>query len=230
MQFGENTTKVFDETQVSTDNTLKIRGLHMVDEKNTIVTPVSIEFNIPDSSIGFNVVTGCQELFMIMGMYDPTLQVSQSGQNMLLWDSSTQLPKEDRFNESFHMKKQMYRKGNSKVTLYCVVEGKYTINKLKFSDPLQNYLWKNNVWIKPDFYSTKTVGSPGYITLLHPKLTNKSQLVQDITDALSITQLDTEDDIVSQWRTKYAANTDYGNTPVPNFHVETTVKNGDSCK
>lgn len=196
----------------------------MVDEKNTIVTPVSIEFNIPDSSVEFSIETACQELFMIMSTQDPTLRVLHSGQNTLLWDSSTHLPKDERFYESFHMKKQTYRKGNSKVTIYCVVEGNYTINKLKFSDPLQNYLWKHNVWIKPDFYSTKTVGSPGYITLIHPKWTDKSQLARDISDALSITQLDNDDDIVAQWRKKYASLTDYGTTLVPNFHIETTVK------
>ncbi len=66
--------------------------------------------------------------------------------------------------------------------------------------------------------------SPGFFNLLHPRITNKQALAEEITTKLRGTTVDYEDTIVHEWCQKYRWNTTLSETPVPKFYIETSLK------
>ena len=98
------------------------------------------------------------------------------------------------------------------------------MNKLKYTAPLRQYIFDRNIWIKPDLYLTKTVGSPGFITLLHPKLTNKPQLTSDLKEMLKQIDLCETDEDVREWYKRNNIAVNQTEVPVPPFHVETNLR------
>ncbi len=84
---------------------------------------------------------------------------------------------------------------------------------------------ENNIWIKPDFYSTRTVNSPGFFTLVHPKITHKTEFIKDIVDTLSKIVMNQEEPVVSDWiqRQQYSTDESY-KSMVPKFHRETSTR------
>ena len=94
---------------------------------------------------------------------------------------------------------------------------------MKFTNPVKELLLEQNIWIKPDFYSSSVVSSPGFFTLMHPKLTNKQGMVRDLENQLSSTNVCFEETVVEEW-CKSNNWTQVTKTPVPKFHIETTLK------
>ena len=157
----------------------------MTEMKEQVTTPIQIEFNIDANTREFNVITACQELFKAMSTVDSSVRILSNDTTTVIWEPEGILPESDQFRTLFYMREQTFRKGNAKVTIYCVVESQSTMNRMKFSDPVKTILLNTNTWIKPDFYSTKVVGSPGFFTLAHPKLTHKQDFIKDLQSALS---------------------------------------------
>lgn len=211
-------------TAKSRVTTMKERGLHLTEEKAKINTPVKIEFNINANEPDFNVLEECTGLLEAMGTADPSIRITGSVSKILLWEVDGQMPDWDKFCAEFQMREQKYRKGNSKVTIFCVVESSMNINRIKFIDPVQSVLLAKNIWIKPDYYSTKVVSSPGFFTLLHPRLTHKQSLVKHIQNALRTTTVDTKEAIVVEWHDIHPDAITETSTPTPPFHVETSLK------
>ena len=129
---------------------LKERGFDMTDKIERITTPIRIEYNLAPNVSEFNVVQECNELFHIMSYADPTIRVSSSITRDTLWDTDTKVPKDEQFKQLFQLREQRFRKGNGKVTIYCVIESVTTINRMKFTDPLKQHILEWNIWIKPD--------------------------------------------------------------------------------
>ena len=89
---------------------------------------------------------------------------------------------------------------------------------------MQSFLLERNIWIKLDFYSTSIVSSPGFFTLFHPKITNKKQLLKDLTEAFQDTKLDPNNTVYNDWCKIYGYQSNNVKTPVPKFHVETNLR------
>ena len=164
-----------------------------------------------------------QELLGQLGM--DTLRVLDTDKKIVLWDSSTSLKEIEQFEDNFKIRDRTFRKGNRKVTLFCVIESTTTINKIKYTASLKEYIRRKNVWIKPDWYSTKVVTSPGFLTLVHPRQTNKQELVNDLVKELKGIRIQEEDAVVQEWNSNNPIIME-GETGVriPSFHVETTTK------
>ena len=122
------------------------------------------------------------------------------------------------------MYEQTFRTGNKKVTMYCNIEYNDSINKIKFTEPVRSLLMEKNVWIKPDFYSTKTVSNPGFFTMVHPKITHKQEYISYLRKIL----LDTEDEDIEQvcqQSTQLEDNhKDQPKTATPKFHLESSMR------
>ena len=222
-QFIQAKTLISTNTSGIDEDTINNRGIYLTDNKELISTPISIEFNIEAGTREFNMIRKCSVLLNAMSEIDRSIRVYSSTHKELLWETNGTLPENDKFRKFFGMREQHFRKGNSKVTLYCTVESLYPINKIKFTDPVKSLLYENNIWLKPDFYSTKIVSSPGFFTLLHPRLTNKEALAQHIHTSLHSTQVDEDEPLVQEWNKRHGENPDTGNS-VPQFHIETTLK------
>ena len=229
VSFGPTTTKIITEMpdttlKENTANIIRNRGIHMVDVRETVSTPVRIEFNMKQGQQEFNVIKESYDLFTLMSSTDTSFKVIDSETSSLVWEPDGQLPEQSDFTRVFRMREQSFRKGTKKVTLYCIITSKHTINRMKFRDPLQSYLLNKNIWIKPDYYSTQVVSSPGYVTLIHPKLTDKTSYVTELQAYLSTVKVDPNEGIVQKWLKRTNTRSFDTETPVPKFHVESTTK------
>ena len=110
------------------------------------------------------------------------------------------------------------------MTLYGTLDTTFPVNRIKFTEPVKSFLLENNIWIKPDYYSTSTVSSPGFFTLIHPKLTNKVELVKDITAALKSTKNDPTEPLFLDWCARSGLDNTDREIPVPRFHVENSTR------
>eukprot|EP00957_Ditylum_brightwellii_P101489 7734098-Ditylum_brightwellii.AAC.1 len=52
--------------------------------------------------------------------------------------------------------------------------------QLQYPEVVMNHIKKYNIWMYINEFDTKKVGSPGFITELHPKLTNLDALKFDM--------------------------------------------------
>ncbi len=86
-------------------------------------------------------------------------------------------------------------------------------------EPLRTYIFDNNVWIKTDYYKAKTVGSPGFITLIHPKMTNKHQLVHDIKGMISQINVTVKAVAVKEWYRRNQIDEERVDVPIPTFQT-----------
>ena len=214
-------------TNINRDETfqnIKERGWNMMEQMEKLTTPVKIEYNLTAEVREFNIIQACEELFDTMGKVDPQMKIISSVDKEQLWEVNSPITENEEFERKYQMRQQNFRNGNTKVTIYGVVESQYNINKMKFTDPLRSLLTQRNIWIKPDFYSTKVVNSPGFFTFIHPKLTNKQAFTKYLHNAMTNTLIDQTEQVYMEWR-------EQGNyveinemTPVPKFHLETTLR------
>ena len=205
-------------------STLKDRGTKMLERTSKILTLVSIEYNLDTSTKEFNILEGSMQLFQLMSQEDNYMQILTGNREKVLWEINTPLPEGSQFAELFRLREQTFRKGHKKATIYCTIEGSQTINRLKFREPLKSYLRQQNIWIKPDLYATKVVSSPGFLTLVHPRITNKTELTAERQSQLSQTRIDETDEVVKKWKQSKLLFSDDYRTPTPNFHLETSLR------
>ena len=121
------------------------------------------------------------------------------------------------------MREQSFGKGNTKVTIYCIVDSVHTINCMKITDSLRSVLLEHNNWVKPNYYSTKVVSYTGFFTLLHPCLTNKPCLVQYIQKTMESMVVDENKVVVEEWPKKFSTIYKSNEKQVPKFHIETCL-------
>ncbi len=201
------------------------RGRTMVEEKENIVTPIKIEFNVNAHLNEFNVIQASTELFRRMSLIDQSIRIlCTTDDTKVLWDIHSHLPEDQDFQQAFQMREQQFRKGTTKVTIYCIVDSAFPIKRIKFTNPFRSFLTEENIWIKTDYYSTKVVSSPGFFTLKHPRITNKGDFVQQVTGSLNSIVIDRQEKVVQEWYSKYGSTETEQSTLVPKFHVETNLR------
>ena len=206
------------------DNILLRRGLQMMEVQETKNTPIRIEYNLDNTQGAFNIVQELNLLFTKIVQKDSTVKILNTAKEKILWEANGMNSEDKTVTDDFQVREQTFRNGNRKITLYCVVISTVTINQMKFSDPLKRHLLENNIWIRPDYYSTQVVICPGFFTLIHPKITNKQDFTNRITADLQKTQLPPDDEVLLEWKTNNNITVDGQTTPVPKFHVETSTR------
>ena len=185
---------------------MEIRGEQMTEVKETLLTPLKVEFNINHTTGEFNIILAVKNLFTLMAEIDSSMRVNNNEHTVQLWEVNGHLCEEDDFVPFFKMREQTFRNGNKKVTVYFTVESTYTINNIKFRDPVKSFLLNNNIWVRPDFYSTKTVSSPGFFTMIHPRITNKQKYGELLRRELSRLDIKEDEEIVQEWIQEVAGN------------------------
>ena len=207
-----------------TNQEIKARGWNMTERMEKITTPIKIEYNISSDVREFNIIQACKELFDTMGQVDPSIRIFSSVDKEQLWEVNSPILENDEFERLYQMRTQNFRNGNTKVTTYGIVESQYNINKMTFTDPVKRLLTEKNIWVKPDFYSTKVVNSPGFFTMIHPKLTNKQAYTKYLHNAMTETSIDQTEQVCIEWRDKGSSVERDETTLVPKFHLETTLR------
>ena len=83
---------------------------------------------------------------------------------------------------------------------------------------------ENNIWVKPDYYDTNVVSSPGYITMLHPQITNKTKLVEELRKTLIQIQLEDNEQELDEMITSKSSAYSMTGSKIPKFHLETSLR------
>ena len=204
---------------------MKLRGLKMVEEKQLWETPVKLEFNIDRNTVEYNVRAQLLVLLRLLKAKDPTLKIKSATSNELMWSQLDMLPEDEAFTENFQIKDFLYRKMR-KVVVHMTLLTSLHVNQLKYTEKVKEYIFQNNIWLKPDMFQTKVESSPGVLIMVHPKLTNRLQLTEDIKNimqkaAKTLNLHSTTDD---QKLTDISTSTGDVYKHVPQFYLELSVK------
>ena len=162
------------EGQQQTDK-IRHRGANMVEQRKQLFTTTKIEYNIEPNSDNLNIVEEVEKLFKMIHVEDPTVRMHDVDKKAVLWSPDQPTPEGELFRQKFKMREQTFQKGTKNITIYFTIEPEKTINQIKYTQTEKNHLYINNIWMKPDLYQTKTESSPGYLTLVHPKITYKNE-------------------------------------------------------
>ena len=71
----------------------------MIEDRETIITPVKIEYNLTNDIREFNVIDAVDTLFKRMAQTDPTIKVYGHQNKMLLWEENDKLSENEDFVE-----------------------------------------------------------------------------------------------------------------------------------
>ena len=210
----------------SIDQTMRERGLDMVEDKTLWVTPVKIEFNIDKQILQYNVREQVNTLLKKMQEVDSSLKIKSAADDTVEWTVITELPEDGDFSTHFKVNEFSFRKMR-KVVVYMTLVTKLHINRIKYSEQVKEHLFSNNIWFKPDRFENKVESSPGVITMIHPKLINRDDYKEELKDLLQSVLPDfNEQDNTADTKlvAKEKAKTTGRRTGIPTFFLETSVK------
>ena len=219
-----STVQVVTTTELDHESLLKSRGLRLLDSTEKVITPIRVEYNLPTTITHFNVREAFQTLLTKMSECDRTIKILNIEQTTILWDQCSALSETEDFSAQFKMKEQTYRKGNKKVTLYCIVESQFTINRIKYANDVKDFIFENNIWIKPEFYSTQVVSCPGFFVLVHPRITHKADFVELLKERMQNIVISSTEKIATEWYGLKGIPIVEGKTVIPRFHLETSTR------
>ncbi len=177
--------KIIAKSVSTVDQTIRERGLDMVEDKTLWVTPVKIEFNIERHVLQFNVREQVTKVLEKMKVVDSSLKIKSSADETVEWTSVLDLPEDVDFSTHFKVQEFSFRKMR-KVVIYMTLVTRLHINRIKYGEHVKEYLFSNNIWFKPDRFETKVESSPGVITMIHPKLTNRDEYKEELQQLLQV--------------------------------------------
>ncbi len=206
------------------NQTIKERGYNMVEDNTVIETPVKVEFNIDRSLSEYNIREKIIELLELMKIVDNNIKVKSTTKDSSEWENLTDLPEDEEFSTNFQVREFTYRKFR-KILVHLKLITKTTVNRIKFSTEVKEFIFKNNIWLKTDWFNTKVESSPGILTMINPKLTNKETYKGQLIEALKRASVNMaleageENDLVSK---DVDLNNDQQSVPI--FYLETSIK------
>ncbi len=212
------------DSTVNAEELMKIRGIQMTNTQTKIFTPVKVEFNSTPETVDFSVIEKTQILLNLFNASDPYLKIFDVDKKVILFEQGSDIPVGEEFEKLFKARRQTFQKGNRKFTVYFHVESTLTIQNLKYKAPTKKFIFDNNIWIKPDFFDTKIESSPGYFTLIHPKISNKVDYKEYLLNILHSMSLDKNEPVVQKWYESHGMDVNKNVSSVPQFHLKTGLK------
>ena len=88
--------------------------------------------------------------------------------------------------------------------MYAKVIHQKAWKEIKDSNAVMSYLRQNHVFMFINQFNTKKVGTPGFITRVHPKIHNMKKLQEAIENGLKIVDYDKEE-TVKKWQASSSA-------------------------
>ena len=124
---------------------LKERGLRIKENNERLNTPVKVEFSLEQNIRSFDLLENTKKIIMLLIKEDTTIQIINSDQSLILYETGSELPEGEESREKFKVRELTFRKGNRKVILYFTMESNTPINRIKFTHPIKQYLQNNNI-------------------------------------------------------------------------------------
>ena len=171
----------------------------MVEKRIRRITPVRIEFNLERDLKEFNVREETEILLKKLWEGDESIKVGSVVNKDLQWTNHESLPEDDEFHLHFQTKEITYYRTPRKILVYISLESTRSIQDLKFLPTVKHYLQEQNIWLKIDWYNTKTESSPGFMTQINPKMIEKMTYAKELMDILQNTVIDENETCVKQW-------------------------------
>ena len=222
-----NTFTLIAKARSSVDELIKKRGYNMVEDTTMIKTPVRVEFNLDKFITEFNVREMTIILLNKMKIADPKLRIASTEDNELEWEKLEDIPEDVDFNQHFTVKELSFRRSR-KVLVHLNLTSQLHINRIKYNTEVKDFIFKENIWIKTDRYNTMIESSPGFLTMIHPKLVNRESYAYEIMESILQVKEKEQSQKISQEENsllhkgpKEKIDTDQ---TIPNFHLETSVK------
>ena len=164
---------------VPTDQELiQSRGNIMVKTINTKITPVKHKINPPKITIEINVCHHIKQLFDLIENEDPYL-ILQSSIDNTNWARSSDLPLNEDFHEHFTLREENFIRIVRTIVIHTKMMSKHPIKIIKFSNPVYQFLSRNNMYLKVDYFKTEKPSSSGYYTIIHPHITWKMDFINE---------------------------------------------------
>ena len=222
----EHKLSVIAKSQESIDRHVKSRGRSMIEDKTLLITPVKVEFNIPRETTEFNARKETILLVQTMKLQDPCLRMKSNLPNGQEWTELEHIPENEDFLEQLQLKEFTYRT-HRKVIVHMKIISQQTINRIKYSIRVKDYIFNKNIWIKTDRYNAKVESSPGIITMVHPKLLHREDFSRKLKISLEQVSPNLEYKLVREWQKGNSNVThmeDLSPNIVPEFHLEASLK------
>ncbi len=189
-------------------------------------------FPLPSASAKFNPITNMRALLAELVKSEPSMVVVNPNNQAQLVLSTDPLPtNEDTFKQFFTLSTDVRANKNQQhIIIGCKLLSERTLNEIKFDKTRPQFLnWLTNekVFIESDALGVLKTTSIGYLTQLHPLLTNRTNLkallqtaLEDvIIDAKLAVELDPE---LKTAVTEASANGDVFTPEVPPFEIYKT--------
>ena len=207
---------------------MKERGLSMVEEKTMLSTPVKVEFNMERTVNEFNVREHTIKLVDNMKIVDRALKINSTNSETKEWETTATLPENEEFNNYFQVREFTYRKVR-KVLVHLKLVTSVPVNKIKYTNPVKEYIFQNNIWIKTDHFNTKIESSPGILTMINPKLINRDAYHQELKVDLEkarqkMVQMETSEGQINKTGEGQDSSVHGNERLIPQFQLEASVK------
>ena len=203
---------------------MKGRGEIMTEDVVKKETPSTFEFNVNKATKVFNIRDATMKLISVMFKADNCLRIKSKIDNTV-WGPDDEVPQGSEFHDHFATKEINPQYGPKKAISHITLITSEEISRLKWRPSVKEYIMRNNIWIKEDKYQTRITSTPGYFTNLHPRMTWKPSLKNEIEIGIKKVKVDDDNVIVQEWKTKNATVTNISQTnTTPEFHLQTQTR------
>ncbi len=148
-------------------------------------------FLTPCTKDKFNPVTNMHMLFSEMLKYDPLITVENPTDDNQIQLATGAIPmKKEEFKKYFMVTHDTHPQGTQPhIIIGCYLTSKCTIRNIKFDSTQTtkfiNWLSKAKIFIKSDSLGIKNTATVGYLSKVHPRLTNRTHLKPILIDKLN---------------------------------------------
>ena len=89
------------------------------------------------------------------------------------------------------------------MTIFVSCRSTKSINNIKFNPVVWNVVGQQGTYLKVDMLETAQTSCPGYILMVHPKLTWNEDLINNIKECMANVKVDTKNTVVDKWLESY---------------------------
>eukprot|EP00957_Ditylum_brightwellii_P112981 8615402-Ditylum_brightwellii.AAC.1 len=163
------------EPQMHVVDQIRMAGEKDIGEKVLLESKLRIEFNLGKKAEHFKGREQILKLLNCLALVD-TMVHAQLFLHETEWMYDKVFPAGDQFMKETCIQQQANGRGYVTMVAYLMVVHTKKWYQLKYLEMVMSHIKKYNIWMYIDKFDTKKVGSLGFITELHPKLTNLDAL------------------------------------------------------
>eukprot|EP00957_Ditylum_brightwellii_P120496 9193588-Ditylum_brightwellii.AAC.1 len=163
------------------------------------VTTNWLEYNISQYTKKILARKNPLEVIKHMVQVNVDLYAQSISNNNKVWNNATTFPKREKFDQEFKVCQEILKQGYITMYMHMKIVHKISWKDIKFHYTVLSYLKRHQIIIIVDNFETKKIGSPGFITKVHPKLVNLKTLHKTIKESLGMVNCN-DKKVVIEWK------------------------------